>query len=170
MSPADALAILRAVAVVPIVWAIAVDDTAVALTLFVLAALTDAIDGWLARRSSTLGPRGAFIDPLADKILVVGTLVALAATGQVNVWLVALIAARETLVLAVRARSLARGVQLPADTLAKAKTVCEMAGVALVIGAPPPASAGGAVLLVLALVVGVITLPRYLPWRARRVA
>ena len=170
MSLADALAILRGVAVVPIVWAIAVDDTAVALTLFVLAALTDAIDGWLARRSSTLGPRGAFVDPLADKILVVGTLIALAGAGQLNMWLVALIAVRETLVVAIRARTLARGSQLPADTVAKAKTACEMLGTALVIGAPPPASAGGAALLVIALVVGVVTLPRYLPRRARRLA
>ena len=170
MSLADALAVLRAVAVVPIVWAIAVDDTAVAFTLFVLAAFTDAIDGWLARRSSTLGPRGAFIDPLADKILVVGTLVALGLAGEVNAWLVLLIAVREIVVIAVRARSYARGVQVPADVTAKAKTVLEMAGVALVVGTPAPASSAGVVLLLIALIVGVLTLPRYLPRRARRVA
>src|SRR6185503_8582950 len=77
----DLIAILRAVAVIPIAWAIATDQRLIALGLFALAALSDALDGWLARRSGSVGPRGALIDPLADKILVLGTLVALSAVG-----------------------------------------------------------------------------------------
>ena len=169
MTAADALAVLRAFAAIPIVWAIAVDDTAVAFVLFALAALTDAIDGQLARRG-TLGPRGAFLDPLADKILVLPTLVALAMTGAVNVWLVAFIAVREIAVLALRTRAYARGQRLPADTAAKAKTVLEMSGAALLIGAPAPLAGLGAVLLLAALIIGLVTLPRYLPGRVRRLA
>jgi cardiolipin synthase len=168
VSVADALGVGRALAVIPIVWAIAVDETAIAFAVFVLAALSDAIDGWLARRSSTLGPRGAFVDPLADKILVVGTLAALAIAGEVNVWLVLLIAVREVVVTAARVRSLSRGLQLPADITAKAKTLLEMTGIALVIGAPAPVSSAGVALLLVALIVGVATLPRYLPRPTRR--
>ena len=77
MSAADLVAVLRAIAVVPIAWAIAADQRFLALGLFVLAALSDALDGWLARRSGNGGPRGALLDPLADKVLVIGTLGAL---------------------------------------------------------------------------------------------
>src|SRR6266566_9937496 len=76
---ADWLAIFRAFAVIPIVLAIAAGERTVALAVFAVAAATDALDGWLARRSGSATPRGAFIDPLADKVLVVGTLVAGAA-------------------------------------------------------------------------------------------
>jgi len=169
MSAADTLAVLRAFAAIPIVWAIAVDDTPVAFALFALAAISDAIDGRLARRG-TLRPRGAFLDPLADKILVLATLVALALAGEVNAWLVGLIAAREAAVLALRTRAYARGQRLPADTAAKAKTALEMIATALLIGAPPPLSSLAAVLLLAALIVGVVTLPRYLPGRVRRLA
>jgi CDP-diacylglycerol--glycerol-3-phosphate 3-phosphatidyltransferase len=170
VSLADAVSLLRALAAIPIVWAIAVHDQPIAFTLFVLAALSDAIDGWLARRGGTLGPRGAFLDPLADKILVLASLVALAATGEVGVWLVAPIAARELLVLALRARAYARGLRLAADVAGKAKTVCQMAGIALLIGAPAPLSPAGVVLLLAALVIGLVGLPRYLPGRVRRIA
>jgi CDP-diacylglycerol--glycerol-3-phosphate 3-phosphatidyltransferase len=169
VTAADALAILRALAAIPIVWAIAVDDTAVAFALFALAAISDAIDGRLARRG-TLGARGAFLDPLADKILVLATLVALALAGLVNAWLVGLIAARELIVLGLRARAYARGQRLSADGTAKAKTVLEMSGTALLVGATAPLSSVGALLLFAALIVGLVTLPRYLPGRIRRVA
>jgi CDP-diacylglycerol--glycerol-3-phosphate 3-phosphatidyltransferase len=170
VTAADALAFLRAFAAIPIVWAIAVDDTPVAFALFALAALSDAIDGRLARRAGTLGPRGAFLDPLADKILVLATLIALALAGLVNAWLVGLIATREVTVLGLRARAYARGQRLPADTAAKAKTVLEMLGALLLIGTPAPFSSLGAVLLLGGLIVGLVTLPRYLPGRVRRLA
>ena len=82
MSAADLVAVLRAVAVVPIVWAIVADQRLIALGVFTVAAASDALDGVLARRSDSSGPRGALIDPLADKILVLGTLLALTATGS----------------------------------------------------------------------------------------
>lgn len=164
MSAADVIAVLRAIAVVPVAWAISIGFDALALVVFVVAAATDAIDGWLARRAGTLGPRGDFLDPIADKILVVGTLVALsfASRGWPVVVVTIFVALREVFVTVLRARALSRDIALPADRLAKAKTALEMIGVALVILDGRPWAVLGAGLVGVAFLVGVATLPRYL--------
>ncbi len=169
MSAADALGLVRALAVIPIVIAIALGNEPLALLLFVLAALTDAIDGPLARRAGPLGARGAFIDPLADKILVVGTLAGLAFAGDIAGWIVALVAARETAVAAARAVTYTRGTRLSAAVPAKLKTVCEMGGTLLLLVGAAPLAALGTGLVLAALALGLVTLPHYLP-RPRRLA
>ncbi len=168
MSAADSVVALRALAVIPILWAIAADQRGIALAIFLLAALSDALDGWLARRAGELGARGAFLDPLADKVLVLGTLVGLAfapAAGWPVAVVTVLIWARELIVVIARARALARDVALPADAAAKAKTALQMAGVALVIFGGRPWSVLGVGVLGLAFLLGVLTLPRYFRWR-----
>ena len=164
MSAADLIAGLRALAALPISWAILTDQRPLALGIFVIAALSDALDGWLARRAASLTSHGAFLDPLADKVLVVVTLAALAIAGTGwPVTLVAIaIAAREALVLVLRARTLARGVTDPADRVAKVKTVAEMAGVALIILGGRPWAVLGAGIVGLAFLLSLATLPRYL--------
>ena len=164
MSAADLIAILRAVAVVPIAWAIATDQRLIALGLFVLAALSDALDGWLARRSGSAGPRGALIDPLADKILVLGTLGALTAvgTGWPVTVVTALTAVREGVVAVFRVRAFARGFALPAERIAKLKTAAQMTGVCLIIGGERPWPVAGATLVGVALLLSLFVLPRYL--------
>ena len=167
MSAADLVAVLRAVAVVPIAWAIATDQRLVALGLFVLAALSDALDGWLARRSGNVGPGGALIDPLADKILVIGTLGALSAvgTGWPVTVVTVLTALREGLVAVFRMRAFARGLALPADGIAKLKTAAQMIGVALIIVGERPWPVIGATLVGVALLLGLFVLPRYFKTR-----
>jgi CDP-diacylglycerol--glycerol-3-phosphate 3-phosphatidyltransferase/cardiolipin synthase len=169
VSAADLVAVLRAFAVVPIAWAIAADQRLIALGLFVLAALSDALDGWLARRSGTVGPRGALVDPLADKILVLGTLGALTAVG--TGWPVAVVTAltalREGVVAVFRVRAFARGVALPAERLAKLKTAAQMIGVSLIIVGERPWPVAGATLVGLALLLGLFVLPRYFTTRPR---
>lgn len=163
MSAADLVAVLRAVTVVPIAWAIAAEQHLIALCLFVLAALSDALDGWLARRSGTVGPRGALVDPLADKILVLGTLGALTAVGigwPVTV-VTALTALREGAVAVFRVRAFVRGVALPAERIAKLKTAAQMIGVCLIIVGERPWPVVGATLVGLALLLGLFVLPRY---------
>jgi CDP-diacylglycerol--glycerol-3-phosphate 3-phosphatidyltransferase len=167
VSLADTLAIARALAVVPIVWAIANDQHGLALTIFLAAAATDALDGWIARRRGTTA-LGALIDPLADKVLVVGALIALSAIGVG--WPVTVVAvatgARELLVAVARVRAFRRGTALPADTLAKAKTVAQLVGVALIIVGGRPWAVLGAGLVGLAFAVSLLTLRRYLPTSA----
>ena len=163
MTAANALTLLRAVAVVPIVWAIAADQRFLALGLFVLAAASDALDGVLARRAGRSSPQGALLDPLADKVLVLGTLGALTAVG--TGWPVTVVTAatalREGVVALLRVRAFGRGVALPAERLAKAKTAAQMIGVALIIVGERPWPVAGATLVGVALLLGLATLPRY---------
>lgn len=163
MSAADLVAILRAIAVVPIGWAIAADQRFLALGLFVLAAMSDALDGWLARRSGTSGPRGALLDPLADKILVVGTLGALGAvgTGWPVTVVTVLTALREGVVAVFRVRAYARGVALPAERISKLKTAAQMIGVCLIIVGERPWPVVGATLVGVAFLLSLFVLPRY---------
>jgi len=179
VSAADALAGLRAVLTVPIAWAVLADYREIALVLFVIAALTDAADGYLARRTlasiakqgplplGRLGPRGDYLDPMADKVLIIGTLLALtiAGTGWPVTVVTILVTLREGLVAILRTRALARGVGMPADTIGKAKTAMEMVGVALVIIGGRPWAVLGAGVVGVAFLVGIATLPRYLSAR-----
>jgi CDP-diacylglycerol--glycerol-3-phosphate 3-phosphatidyltransferase len=161
---ADRVTLARALATVPICIAILAGARDVALAIFILAAASDALDGWLARRTAGAGPRGALLDPLADKVLVVGTLVALAAvgTGWPVTVVAVLVGAREALVAAFRARAFARGITLPADRSAKVKTVIQMVGVALIIVGGRPWAVAGAVIVGLAFLVSIVTLRHYL--------
>lgn len=103
-----------------------------ALILFAALALSDFADGWLARRQ---GPSasGAFLDPLADKFLVLGALAAIAVLGQVTWAPVALLALREVLITSYRVVVARRGVSVPARRVAKAKTVVEFLTIALLL-------------------------------------
>lgn len=163
MTFADRIAIVRAIAVVPIMWAIAVDQKVVALSMFALAAASDAVDGAIARRSHDTSPRGALLDPLADKILVVGTLVALTVVG--TGWPVTVVTVlttlREGVVTLLRVRAFERGIALSTDRLAKVKTVAQMTGVALIIVGERPWPVLGATLVGLAFLISLVTLPRY---------
>ena len=164
MSLADTLAIARVLAVIPIVWGIWTDQHDLALGIFLAAAATDAIDGWIARRR---GPTalGALLDPLADKVLVVVPLIALSAIGMgwpVTVVTV-LTAARELIVAVARVRAFRRENAPPTETLAKAKSTAQMIGVALVIVGGRPWAVLGAGLVGLAFLVSLLTLRRYLP-------
>ena len=103
------------------------------MVLWTGVALTDGVDGWVARRQGSTRS-GAFLDPLSDKVLVLGALAALVARG-IFWWVpVALIAVREVAVSVWRSRAGRKGVSVPARRLAKAKTLIqELAiGVALV--------------------------------------
>lgn len=108
-----------------------------ALALWAALALSDGADGWLARRRGT-SASGAFLDPLADKFLVLGALCALADLGRLSWAPVALLAARELLITGFRIAVARHGTSVPARRSAKAKTVVEFAAVAwaLLPGAP----------------------------------
>jgi CDP-diacylglycerol--glycerol-3-phosphate 3-phosphatidyltransferase len=170
VSVPDALAVFRALAGLPILLALGLNDRAFALALFAVAALSDALDGWLARRTGTVTDHGAILDPLADKALVLATLAGLTLVGAVSLALAAAIAVREVLVSGLRAARYRAGDPMPASSSAKLKTALEMCGIAVLIVARPPASeaALGVVLLAGALAIGVVTLPEYLPHRKRR--
>jgi CDP-diacylglycerol---glycerol-3-phosphate 3-phosphatidyltransferase len=130
---ANALTVLR-VALVPVVAVLLfVEGRAArwwAFGVFLFAALTDSVDGWVARRSR-ISRWGELADPAADKALIVTALAVLAALRELPWWAVVVIVARETVVSVQRWLLSRRGRVLPASTLGKAKTVSQIVAVTL---------------------------------------
>jgi CDP-diacylglycerol--glycerol-3-phosphate 3-phosphatidyltransferase len=104
------------------------DDAAgtIAAIVFVFGALTDGLDGYLARRYTGSTRIGVWLDPLADKILVSAPIIALSVTGEFPVWAAVVIVGRELAVSLLRAWLGARGVGMPASPWGKAKTAMQM--------------------------------------------
>ena len=125
----NAISTLRALSFVAVVALLAPETAVIALVVFSLAALTDAVDGPLARRLGATSALGAFLDPLADKILVLGTLGGLLARGGVDALPVALILAREIGVTGVRTVAARRGIVIGSNVYGKAKAVLQGAAV-----------------------------------------
>ncbi len=169
MTIANALTLFRAVAGIPIFIALGYSERTLALMLFGLAAASDALDGFLARRGGSAEGLGMILDPLADKALVLLTLIALALVGWAPPAIAAIIVSREVSVAAIRVLRYRKGFQTHASVAAKVKTACEMGALALLIARPTQAAADvGAVLLTVAALIGVLTLPAYLPHVRRR--
>ncbi len=99
-----------------------------ALILFFAAIITDWLDGWLARRMRTVSAFGKVVDPIADKILVLGTLLALIRTKELEIplWAVFLIVMRELVIGGVRVIAGAQGKILAADKWGKIKTGAQL--------------------------------------------
>lgn len=117
----NAISMLRAVASIPVVLLVAPETAVLAFALFMAAALTDALDGALARRTRATSALGAFLDPLADKVLVLGTLGGLLARDAVDPLPVGVILVREVAITGVRAFAAGRGATIASNALGKAK-------------------------------------------------
>jgi CDP-diacylglycerol--glycerol-3-phosphate 3-phosphatidyltransferase len=100
--------------------------------LWVLLAGTDGVDGWIARRHGTTRS-GAFLDPLADKVLVLGALYALVYVGRFWWVPVAVLAVRELVITLYRSQWGRRGVAVPARPSAKAKTFLQSVAVGMAV-------------------------------------
>jgi len=123
----------RVLAVAPIVLLLQAGGAANAtwaFLIFCVAALTDAVDGRLARRLGQVTRLGTFLDPLADKLLVIGTLIPLQAVGLVPAWVVVVVVARELAVTNLRAVASARGYSVGASVSGKVKTIFQTASAA----------------------------------------
>ncbi len=161
VTPANGVTLAR-VAFTPVLLAVIADSAASypALAMWIVLAATDGLDGFLARRHGTTRS-GAFLDPLADKLLVLGAMVVLAARGSFSVLPVALIAGREVAMSAYRSWVGRRGVSIPARWSAKVKTVVQEVAVGCALfppladGAPGVADAVLWVAVALTLVSGV---------------
>jgi CDP-diacylglycerol--glycerol-3-phosphate 3-phosphatidyltransferase len=99
--------------------------------LFVLASITDGLDGYLARRRGQITTMGMLLDPLADKIMVTGALVALVAYNPdvVKVWIAVVIIGREFLISGLRSIASSEGFTIQASDLGKLKTVVQIVAV-----------------------------------------
>jgi CDP-diacylglycerol---glycerol-3-phosphate 3-phosphatidyltransferase len=153
-SPANLLGIARILATPIIIGLMLVDSPGlgmVAFVLFCLAAVTDFLDGWVARARGEVSPLGVFMDLTADKVLVAGVLVAMVEVGLLPTWMVATILVRELVIAGVRQMAAAENVVIAARALGKAKTLTTLVGMAVLLlahdaftGGPLAATGAGA--------------------------
>lgn len=144
MSLADQLTLARALSVPVVVALFAVPfhgHDYWGTALFCAAMATDWFDGRLARRSGRSSSLGSLLDPVADKLLVLATLIVLLAQDVFPAWMVAAIVARELLVSGLRQAAIERGVVIAARDLAKVKTWAQ--AVAAAVGGLAAAGAWG---------------------------
>lgn len=103
------------------------------LVIFIAAAVTDAVDGYIARRDNLVTDFGKFMDPLADKLLTASAFIAFVEIGYMNAWVVVLIISREFLVSGFRTLAASKGVTIAANPWGKIKTVFQMILIVVVL-------------------------------------
>ena len=109
----------------------------IALFLFLFAALTDWLDGWLARKFSQVSEFGKFMDALSDKVLTLGMFTSLLALGALKTWTlfpILLILSRELLITGLRLVAAGRGKSLAAEKIGKLKTVIQLTCISITLG------------------------------------
>jgi CDP-diacylglycerol--glycerol-3-phosphate 3-phosphatidyltransferase len=104
-----------------------------AAVVFAVASLTDALDGWIARRRKSESTFGKLMDPLADKLLVVAALVSLVSLDRLSAWVAMVIIAREFAVTGLRQLAMEHGEVIPASSWGKIKTMAQIAMVLALI-------------------------------------
>ena len=153
----NALTLLRILAVPVIVVALlgeTPNGDALAAGVFALAAFTDGLDGYIARRRQDVTTFGKLVDPLADKLLIIAALVSLVSLGRLAAWVAMVIIARELAVTVLRAVAVEQGVVISASWLGKLKTVLQVGAVfALIIWNPSPTWVDALVYVALAVTV-----------------
>ncbi len=105
-----------------------------AMIIFIVASLTDAFDGHIARKYNYITTFGKFMDPLADKLLVCSAMICLVDLGRLESWIVIIIIAREFIISGFRLIAVEKGVVIAANYWGKFKTVSQMLMVILMIG------------------------------------
>ena len=139
-TPANAITVSR-IALTPLLCSMVLVDRAdlgtswAAFAVGLLMAFTDLIDGRVARATNGFSRSGAFLDPLADKIVILGVGFALVSVERIGLAPIVVIAAREFIISAMRVRFAVRGVAIPARPLAKWKVTAQ--GVALLLAVMP---------------------------------
>jgi CDP-diacylglycerol---glycerol-3-phosphate 3-phosphatidyltransferase len=132
-TPANFLTVARMLVGVPTLWLISRHGSSwPAVTLWFIITSTDSLDGFLARRDGATRS-GAFLDPVADKALVLGAFAVLAGRGDIAWWPVIVIAARELFVSGYRMLAGRRGISLPARPLGKYKAFFQYLAIGAVL-------------------------------------
>ena len=130
------LTLIRVILVIPLFVLIFFDNLPakiLTLAFFIVASVTDFVDGYLARKNKQVTDLGAFLDPLADKMLVNLTFLALTYQNLVPIWLFAIIIVRDFMVDGVRMMEAKKDITLAASKTGKAKTMVQMITLSLIL-------------------------------------
>lgn len=134
----------------------------VAAALFIIASLTDMLDGKIARKYNLVTNFGKFMDPLADKLLVCSALICMIELGELPAWMVIIIISREFIISGFRLVASDNGVVIAASYWGKFKTTFQMIGVVLLIFNIPTLSTLTTIIVWIALALTVISLVDYI--------
>jgi len=160
----NALCIARMLLVVPVAWLLAHEQFKLTLWVFAFAAATDGLDGFLAKRFGWTSELGKILDPLADKILLVGVFITLALMGRVPLWLAATAVARDVIITfgAIVYRYLYGNPDGRPTWISKLNTLCQIVYLLLIVAAhavgsvpQPVVIALGALVLVTTVISGI---------------
>src|SRR3954463_16677657 len=136
----NALTLIR-ILLVPVVVVALLDETpngdAIAAGVFALAALTDTLDGYIARSRGAVTTFGKLMDPIADKLLIAASLIALVSLDRLAAWIAMVIIAREFAVTGLRMVAAEQGVVIQASWMGKVKTILQIAAIICLIAVDP---------------------------------
>lgn len=104
-----------------------------AAIIFIIASITDFFDGHIARKRKIVTIFGSFLDPIADKFLVISALIMLLAMNRINALVVLILVLREMYITALRLLAMEKGISVPVGTLGKWKTATQMVGIPLLM-------------------------------------
>jgi CDP-diacylglycerol--glycerol-3-phosphate 3-phosphatidyltransferase len=171
---------LARICMIPVTVAAMAVDTPVscfwAALVFSIASATDFLDGWIARRWNLITITGKFLDPLADKLIVMSTLVMIVAYGRAPAWAIIVIIARELAITSLRALAAGEGMVMAAGQEGKWKAALQMVGiVGLIVHYPHTVDFGilrtrfhfheaGLLLLYISLFFSLLSAGKYLRW------
>ena len=135
LSIPNLITLARILLVPVVVWAIAAGRMQMAFLLFLVAAISDAVDGFLAKRFGMKTELGAYLDPLADKVLIVSIYVTLGITGVVPLWIVILVVSRDFMIVGAIILSwvIDRPVAIQPHTISKLNTAAQIVFACLVL-------------------------------------
>lgn len=146
---------------VPVLVVALLDETpngdTIAAVVFAIAALTDGLDGYIARSRESVTTFGKVMDPIADKLLIAAALISLVSLDRVAAWVAMVIIAREFAVSGLRIAAGQQGVVIPASGLGKAKTILQVGMVMALIAAHDAGAAWVQALVYLAVAMTVLS-------------
>src|SRR6056297_1556655 len=156
------ITLIRVAAIPFLMWLILLSkDNAVfgliSLFVFIAGSLTDWLDGYLARKNDQITNLGKFMDQLADKAFISGTLCVMVWNHQVSFWLLAIIIIRDTAVSGIRMLAASKGEVIAANLLGKSKTAVQMVYIAVVLVSVAAGWPHQVVLTIFAWLVGILT-------------
>jgi cardiolipin synthase (CMP-forming) len=160
LSIPNLITLARIILVPVVVWAIAAGELRLAFLLFLAAAISDGVDGFLAKRFGWKTELGAYLDPLADKVLIVSIYVTLGITAEVPLWIVILVVSRDIMIVGAIILSwlVGRPVKIKPHVVSKVNTGAQIVFAALVLASHGFKFNAGPVLTLVMSLVAVLTL------------